>query len=107
MNLDVLLMYSVVSFLYITSPGPAVFLAISNGMTHNMKVEAPVLPQFVTLTAVFMLFSFISLCGYGFMSKSAKHWFSNSARMVWFHRITGGLFVGMGLGLLQLRNTHA
>jgi threonine/homoserine/homoserine lactone efflux protein len=38
MDLDKLIMYTVVAFFYITSPGPAIFLAVTNGMTGKMKI---------------------------------------------------------------------
>ncbi|MEA1915880.1 MAG: LysE family translocator [Campylobacterota bacterium] len=212
MELDVLIMYAVVSFFYIISPGPAVFLALSNGMTRDMKVVAisslgniiglfilstisisglgavlmasanlfmmvkivgalyliylgikqfssakaakflkvdqhiqnhrtswsffmesfilavtnpkpiiffiaffpqfmnlqtVIVPQFFTMTGIFMLISFLSLYGYGFISKSAKIWFANPMRMAWFHRVTGGLFIVMGIGLLQYKKVEA
>ena len=208
MSFDIVLMYVVVAFFYIISPGPAIFLAISNGMTSNMKAVAlssfgnicglfilsavsilglgallltsatlftivkvigagyliflglkqiknsksgtftnttsqygdrrkrsifyegfwmavtnpkPILfftalfpqflnldsalaPQFFVLTSIFMIISFLSLCSYGLVSKVAKGWLSNERRMSWFHRVTGGIFIGMGLGLLQLKS---
>jgi len=208
MTIDILLVYCVVSFFYIISPGPAVFLAISNGMTIDMKavslssfgnivglfilsavsifglgallmtsaalfmavkivgagyliflgvkqfrntkailstdLDAPVLsrkkrslflegfwmavtnpkpilfftalfpqflnletslmPQFFVLTSIFMFFSFLSLFSYGLISKMAKGWLIDTNRMVWFHRVTGGIFIGMGIGLLQLKS---
>jgi len=211
MNLEVLLVYSFVSFFYIISPGPAVFLALTNGMTKNMKVvsissfgnivglfllsavsisglgaillassglfmivkitgacyliylgikqfktakiskisnlnqqkienkkdrvyfmesfilaatnpkpiiffialfpqflnlKADLVPQFFVMTGIFMFFSFVSLCAYGFISKSAKHWLNNESKMMWFHRITGGIFIGMGFALFQLKNAQ-
>jgi len=210
MNLDVLLLYSVVSFFYIISPGPAVFLAISNAISTDMRivaissfgniaglfllsaisilglgalllasstlflvvkvigssyliylgikqfriakrtkslvvkkgksngkkksdyfyegfflaatnpkpilfftaifpqfldVETAIMPQFFIMTTIFMTLSFISLFSYGYISKSAKKLFSNQNGMSWFHRISGGLFVGMGFGLLQLKSS--
>lgn len=212
MNLEILLMYSIVSFFYIISPGPAIFLAISNGMTSDMKmvaisafgnilglfilsavsisglgtllatsaklflivkfigasyliylgikqfrngktslikehsnlkieersqlsffkggfflavtnpkpilfftalfpqflnIKTAILPQFFIMTAIFMCFSFMSLFCYGYISKSAKSWFANQERMIWFHRITGGIFIVMGVGLLKLKNGHS
>lgn len=212
MNFDVLLMYTVVSFFYIISPGPAVFLAISNGMTTNMKIvmissfgniaglfllsvisifglgallaasstlfmvvkiigaayliylgikqfrapkitkspkireteqslnnnlnyfyegfflaatnpkpilfftaifpqfvnmESSIVPQFFIMTIIFMAISFASLFSYGLISKSAKNLFANQTGMTWFRRVTGGLFVGMGFGLLQLKNSQS
>jgi len=209
MSLDIVLMYVVVSFFYIISPGPAIFLAISNGMTSNMKavslsslgnisglfilsavsmfglgallmtsatmflvvkvigatyliylgvkqfrnsksisfsnsdvqvlsrkkrsifyegfwmavtnpkpilfftalfpqflnLQSALMPQFFVLTGIFMVLSFLSLFSYGLISKMAKGWLSNQRRMAWFHRITGGIFIGMGLGLLQLKSS--
>lgn len=210
MNYDLLLIYSVVSFFYVISPGPAIFLAISNGMTKNLKVvvlsslgniiglfllssisisglgalliasstlfmvtkllgasyliylgirqfrngkeqlltsaansdqpvrhnlsyfkegfmlaatnpkpilfftalfpqfldlETSIIPQFFVMTAIFMFFSFVSLFSYGFISKSARRFLANQKNIVWFHRVTGGIFIGMGVGLLQFKNT--
>jgi len=209
MNLDILILYTIVSFFYIISPGPAVFLALSNGMGGNLKavalsslgnilglfllssisiiglgaliltsatlffvvkiigatylmylglkqfkiskalsspvetsinkvkrtdasyftegfflaatnpkpilffiaifpqflnVEISLALQFFTLTLIFMSISFISLFTYGYLAKSAKNIFSSKVGMKWFHRVTGGLFIGMGVGLLQLKN---
>ena len=212
MDYDFLLMYSVVSFFYIISPGPAIFLAISNGITTDMKIvtlsslgnifglfllsaiaisglgallvtsstlfmitkllgasyliylgvrqfrngkeqllpsaehtnqpnrrdfsyfkegfflastnpkpilfftalfpqfldiETSIIPQFFVMTAIFMLFSFASLFCYGFISKSAKHFLANQTNIAWFHRVTGGIFIIMGVGLLQLKTTQS
>lgn len=209
MNIDTLLLYTVVSFFYIISPGPAVFLALTNGMGGDLKavassslgniaglfllslisivglgaliltsatlfllvkiigaayliylgvkqfktakqannnsqimaestkkshlayflegfflaatnpkpilffisifpqflnVEQSLIAQFFTLTGVFMFLSFSSLFAYGYLAKSMKRLFTQKTGVQWFHRITGGLFIGMGLGLLQLKN---
>jgi len=208
MTIEFLILYAVFSFFYIISPGPAIFLAISNGMTTNMKTvalsslgnvlgllllslisilglgtiittsatlfmivkivgalylvylgvrqfrnskkivfaqaeknenshrksssffheaflvaatnpkailfftaifpqflnpKAAMLPQYALLTAIFMFLSFASLFSYGLLSKSMRRLFFNEKRMAWFHRITGGIFIGMGVGLLQLK----
>ncbi len=206
MSLDIYIMYFFVAFFYIISPGPAVFLAIANGMTHDMKAVAissfanilglfilsaisisglglilttsatlftvikvvgafyllylgikqfrsvgnskiidedaqikksskelfyesfflavtnpkpiiffialfpqfldtsyDILPQFFILTFTFMLISFASLFCYGLISKNAKRYLNNQKKMAWFHKITGGLFILMGVGLLQLK----
>lgn len=212
MNPEVLLLYSVVSFFYIISPGPAVFLAISNAITADLRIvaissfgniaglfllstisilglgalllasstlfmvvkvigssyliylgikqfriakttkllpaskgeehiknrsdyfregfflaatnpkpilfftaifpqfldlQSSLLPQFFIMTTVFMMLSFLSLFSYGYISKSAKRLLSSQSGMSWFHRISGGLFVGMGFGLLQLKSSQS
>lgn len=209
MNLETLIVYSFVSFFYIISPGPAVFLALTNGLVHGMKIvtvssfanilglfilstisisglgailttsstlfmivkiigavyliylgikqfrsassfnlenednikdksistafyesfflsvtnpkpiiffialfpqflnlESSIIPQFFIMTGIFMLFSFLILFGYGFIAKSAKRWLKNKSNMIWFHRITGGMFIGLGLSLTQLKNAQ-
>jgi len=208
MTPEVLALYAIFSFFYIISPGPAIFLAISNGMTRDMKTVAlsslgnivgllllssisivglgaiitssatlfmlvkltgaiyliylgvrqfrnskavvlenfrqgedkqrqassffnegfllaatnpkPILfftaifpqfldqhnaiaPQFLLMTAIFMFLSFVSLFSYGLISKSTRRLFSSQSAMAWFHRITGGIFIVMGLGLTQLK----
>ncbi len=209
MSYEVLVLYSAVAFFYIISPGPAVFLALTNGMVYNMKVvsisslgniiglfllstisicglgailttsatlfmivkiigacyliylgikqfrsanslnvdnlnsekvkkkssthfyesfflaatnpkpiiffialfpqflnlESSIVPQFFIMTGIFMFFSFCSLFAYGYLAKSAKVWFQNENRMMLFHRITGGIFIGLGLTLTQLKNS--
>ena len=212
MNIDKLIMYTVVAFFYITSPGPAIFLAITNGMTGKMKIvfissfanilglfmlsslsilglgtllmasstlffivklvgasyliylgvkqfrstktihisevgsgekkersivayfwesfflastnpkpilfftalfpqfldlSADIAPQFFIMTFIFMAISFTSLSSYGFLSKSAKKIVTNQIFLTWFHRIAGGLFIGMGVKLLQLKRAHS
>lgn len=211
MNFDTLIIYSLVSFFYIISPGPAIFLAIYNGATHGLKCVAAsalgniiglmflsilsisglsailltsstlfmlikiigaiylvylgikqirstgrihsnqnagigsdskplgsyfkqglfvaatnpkpiiffaalfpqflstdlaIMPQFTVMTAIFMLFSFVSLTCYGFLAHKAKGFLNNPDYAKWFHRISGSLFVGMGVSLTQLKSAN-
>ncbi len=210
MSLDTLLIYTTVSFFYIISPGPAIFLAIANGMTGQIKAvlastlgniiglfilsaismiglgsiilasatlffitkivgasyliylgikqfkaskasrpsnfqaqhvknkrlnsyfiegfllaisnPKPILffiaifPQFINinhslmnqffaLTGIFMVLSFLSLMLYGVLGKKSKKLFQSPSGMAWFHRVTGGLFVFMGVALLKLKTS--
>lgn len=209
MNIDTILIYTLVSFFYIISPGPAVFLALSNGLTYDMKavsfsslgnisglfllssvsisglgaillsssflftivkvigaayliylgikqfknskvnkieehhkvkkkkslnfflesffiastnpkpiiffiaffpqfldLNSSLLPQFLIMTFIFMFISFFSLLAYGFMSKNAKHYFKDEKGMSYFHKITGGIFITMGLFLLKAKSSQ-
>ena len=210
MDLEILLIYSAVSFFYIISPGPAIFLAVYNGATYGIKPVAaaalgniigllflssasisglstillasstlfmgvkilgavyliylgvrqflvgkavalssdsgeavavrslvshfkeglmiavvnpkpilffaalfplfldtaqPIALQFVVMTLIFMCFSFLSLCTYGFIAKTARGFLSNTDSAKWFHRISGGLFIGMGISVFQIKST--
>lgn len=90
-------------FLAVTNPKPILFfIAI---FPQFLNAEFSIAPQFLILTLSFMSLSFLSLFSYGYLGKSAKTLFSNERRMQWFHRVTGGLFIMMGAGLLKLRNT--
>lgn len=60
--------------------------------------------QFFILTSTFMFFSFLSLMGYAFLARSARSWFTNDHRALWFNRFSGGAFVCLGLALLKLKN---
>lgn len=88
-----------------TNPKPILFFIAIFPQFLNIKVS--LVPQFFALTIIFMSISFLSLFSYGYLAKSAKNLFSNKVGMKWFHRVTGGLFIGMGIGLLQLKNTSS
>ena len=206
MNLDTLILYTTVAFFYITSPGPAVLLAVVNGLRSNMKVVAaaafgnvvglailstasilglgtliktsallfmivkfvgafyliylgykfltnrgglhfdntkidtnkstflyfkeamlvavtnpkPIIfftaifpqfldisgaiaPQFLIMTAIFLTISFTSLCLYGLLAKHSKKWLQKGNIMTWISRVTGGLFVSIGIALMNLK----
>jgi threonine/homoserine/homoserine lactone efflux protein len=92
-------------FLAATNPKPVLFfIAI---FPQFLNIELSLVPQFFTLTIIFMIISFSTLISYGYLARSAKNIFSSKVGMKWFHRITGGLFIGMGIGLLQLRNASS
>jgi len=52
-----------------------------------------------------MLFSFLSLSTYGYLAQRAKGLLSNPNNVKWFHRISGGLFIAMGVSLFRIKNT--
>jgi len=209
MNIDILILYTVIAFFYVISPGPAIFMAISNGLTGAMKnvlysslgnisgllllstvsmlglgalllassslflavkiigalyllylglkqirlasraklavdesayialkkplqyfqegfllastnpkailfftalfpqfldLQQNITLQFFTMTGIFMLLSLCSLLSYAIIFRQAKSFLTKGSRMPWFHRISGGLFIGMGALLLQLKS---
>jgi threonine/homoserine/homoserine lactone efflux protein len=91
-------------FLAVTNPKPIIFFIALFPQFLNLKSD--ITPQFFIMTGIFMFFSFFSLCIYGFIAKSARGLFKNQNFMTWFHRVTGGIFVGLGFSLLQIRNTQ-
>ncbi len=71
-----------------------------------LNLNESVFPQFLVMTLTFMGLSFSSLMTYGYLAKSAKHWFADIHIIKVFHKVTGGVFIGMGLFLLQIKRNH-
>ncbi|MEZ9232493.1 LysE family translocator [Vibrio amylolyticus] len=85
-----------------TNPKPILFFVAL--FPQFLDTSYSILPQFVIMTVVFMTLSFLSLSGYGYLAQRAKGVLSNIDSMKWFHRISGGLFVGMGTSILFIKN---
>lgn len=91
-------------FLAVTNPKPILFFTAIFPQFLDLKTD--IFPQFIIMTSIFLVISFFSLFTYGLIAKKSKKWLSNNNRMTWFNRITGGIFIGMGVGLLQLKNNN-
>lgn len=86
----------------VTNPKPILFFGAL--FPQFIDVNYALLPQFSVMTGIFMLFSFLSLNAYGYIAQVASRFIGNGKGMQWFHRVTGGLFVGMGVGLLSFKS---
>lgn len=84
----------------ITNPKPIIFFTALFPLFLN--TEAPLLPQFFILTFTFMTLSYSTIMVYAFFARSLKSWFRPKERAAWFNRISGAIFVALGLGLLGL-----
>ncbi|WP_419769967.1 MAG: LysE family translocator [Candidatus Marinarcus sp.] len=89
-------------FLAVTNPKPILFFTAI--FPQFLDTQRPIAEQFFIMTFLFLTISFCSLCTYASLAKKSKVWLSNKNRMNWFNKITGGLFITMGVGLLQLKN---
>jgi threonine/homoserine/homoserine lactone efflux protein len=89
-------------FVAATNPKPILFFVAL--FPQFLDTSHSIIPQFIMMTAIFMAFSFLSLSGYGYLAQRAKGALSNINNMKWFHRISGGLFVGMGTSILFIKN---
>ncbi|WP_025562655.1 LysE family translocator [Psychromonas sp. SP041] len=85
-----------------TNPKPILFFVAL--FPQFLDTTYSIIPQFIIMTAIFMAFSFLSLFCYGYLAQRAKGVLSNINNMKWFHRISGGLFVGMGTSVLFIKN---
>ncbi|KQY88842.1 MULTISPECIES: LysE family translocator [Roseateles] len=68
---------------------------------------APLLPQTLLLTATFTALALISHAFYVGLFRSLRRFLTEARHMRLFNRVSGGLFVLLGLSLLRLRNRAA
>lgn len=87
-----------------TNPKPVLFFVAI--FPQFLDPNAAMTAQFFVLTFSFMLISFFSLFTYGYIGNQAKHLLTKQQVLKWFHRVTGGLFITMGLGLMKLKSTQ-
>lgn len=69
-----------------------------------LDMNSPALPQFIIMTFTFILISIMSLVTYGSIANSARHCFKNAKVVRIFNRVTGGIFIGFGFALLQVKS---
>jgi homoserine/homoserine lactone efflux protein len=69
--------------------------------------DAPLIDQFVVLTTTFAICAMISHTFYALLAHKLRGQFSSPRRARLFNRVSGGIFVLLGLSLLQLRNKTA
>ncbi|MDN5377739.1 MAG: hypothetical protein PWQ42_1035 [Sulfurospirillum sp.] len=84
----------------VTNPKPIIFFTALFPLF--VDINHAILPQFFILTFTFMALSFMTLMMYAYFAKSLKSWFALPSRAAWFNKISGILFVGLGVGLLGL-----
>jgi len=86
---------------------PKSILFFSALFPQFLTQDAPILEQFLVLTATFAACSMLSHVFYVLLARGVKHRLSSPRRARLFNRISGGAFVALGVGMLRLRNTAA
>lgn len=89
-------------FLAITNPKPILFFTAI--FPQFLDLKSAISPQFFIMTGIFLFISFFSLCAYAYLSKRSKAYLSNKNSVNFINKITGGIFVLMGISLLRLKN---
>jgi threonine/homoserine/homoserine lactone efflux protein len=84
-----------------TNPKPILFFAAL--FPQFLDTTYPIVPQFMLMTCIFMIFSFLSLSTYGYLGQRAKGLLLNVNNVKWFHRISGGLFISMGTSIFYIK----
>ena len=83
---------------------PKAILFFSALFPQFITADAPVLEQVVVLTLTFVLMSLASHLFYVLVARLFKGQLANPQKQQLFNRMSGGLFVLLGLSLLRLKN---
>ncbi|WP_331775832.1 LysE family translocator [Sulfurospirillum sp. 1612] len=83
-----------------TNPKPILFFSAIFPLF--LEQDKSTLLQFCIMTATFIFISFCSLMFYGYLGKRARQLFSDEKRLRIFYRISGVLFIMMGVGMLSI-----
>ena len=89
--------------LLIALTNPKAILFFSALFPQFIRPEQAVAPQFLILTGTFMSFSFMVLMSYGLLAHSARAWLACGHRATWFNRLSGSIFLVLGVGMLRLK----
>ncbi len=68
-----------------------------------LDLNSAMLPQFLLLASTFAVVSFSCLSSYAILATRIRTHLRKSRFSSWFHRITGSIFIGFGIGLLSQR----
>jgi homoserine/homoserine lactone efflux protein len=86
---------------------PKAILFFSALFPQFLTPDAPVLEQVAVLTVTFVIFSLLSHAFYVLLARAFKGQLAQPRKQQIFNRVSGGLFVLLGLGLLRLQNKVA
>jgi threonine/homoserine/homoserine lactone efflux protein len=79
----------------ISNPKAIVFLTAL--FPQFINIDEALVPQFSTLIATLMVFSFSFLMFYSLLAHKAKIWLNRPHRMVAVNRMSGSIFIGFGV----------
>lgn len=92
--------------LLVATTNPKSILFFTALLPQFMRQDAPMLRQFLLLTLTFAACTVLSHLCYVVLARGLGRWFSGH-RGRWFNRLSGAMFVTLGLGLLRLRRQAA
>ncbi len=90
----------------VATTNPKAILFFTALFPQFITLDKPLALQFSILIATFTFLSAMALMGYGFLAQRSKQWFSKRNFTSLFNRVFGGLFIAMGIGLLQLNHKN-
>lgn len=86
----------------LSNPKAIVFLTAL--FPQFISIDRALIPQFATLIATLMSFSFFFLMSYALLAHSAKAWLTGPNRIKAVNRASGSIFIGFGLLLATSAN---
>ncbi len=90
----------------VATTNPKAILFFTALFPQFIQLNKPLLWQFSILLITFSLLSTCALLSYGFLAGRSKQWFNTEKRASLFNRLFGGLFIALGVGLLQLEHKN-
>jgi homoserine/homoserine lactone efflux protein len=100
-TLQPLRLYWEACLLAVTNPKPILFFSAL--FPQFIRADAPIVPQFLVLTGIFMVLSFTTLVGYALISSRAAPFLVRPRFAIWVNRVVGTVFMAFGATLLFLR----
>ena len=88
--------------LLVATTNPKSILFFTALLPQFMRQDAPMMRQFLVLTLTFAACTVLSHLCYVAAARGLGRWFAGN-RGRWFNRLSGAMFVTLGLGLLRLR----
>ena len=89
----------------VATTNPKAILFFTALFPQFIQLNKPLLWQFSILLITFSLLSTCALLSYGFLASRSKQWFNVEKRVSLFNKLFGGLFIALGVGLLQLKRS--
>jgi|TARA_B110000503_G_scaffold82742_2_gene126316 homoserine/homoserine lactone efflux protein len=86
-----------------TNPKPILFFTAL--FPQFIYIQETLLPQFFTLTGIFMCMSFLTLLGYALLASRARSVLFRPRVVTWFNRVVGAVFISFGAALLTVRRS--
>ncbi|AYF49147.1 LysE family translocator [Pseudomonas sp. TH21] len=94
-------LYKLAFLTAVTNPKAVLFFTAL--FPQFLNQHAPLVPQFLVLTLIFILLSALSLSLYALLASQAKGWLARPVFSRWVNRVVGATFIGFGAALLSLR----
>jgi threonine/homoserine/homoserine lactone efflux protein len=87
----------------IASTNPKAVLFFTALFPQFITLNESLILQFALLTATFTCLSACALISYGLLAQRSKKWLSNNKYTAYLNKLLGGIFIMLGIGLLQYR----